>query len=121
MIFYIPMRVVSEANLREHWRKRHARHKLIEKTLWVYFKNAKIELPCEIMLTRIAPRPLDEDNLIGGAMKHIRDTIADFLIPGKAPGRADADKRLKWLYRQDHRAPREYALEIEITYCPDQR
>ncbi len=66
-----------------------------------------------IFLTRIAPRALDFDNLVY-AFKHIRDVIADTLLPGLAAGRADDDKRLQWQYCQEKGRPKEYAFRISI-------
>lgn len=87
---FIPIRLRSTANISEHWAKRSARQKK-EKFLVRHFlspydlKNTKT-----ITLIRHAPRKLDEDNL-AYAFKHIRDCIADLIIPGMAPGRADAN------------------------------
>lgn len=57
-------------------------------------------MPCHIQLTRLSPRMLDSDNL-QGALKYIRDSVADYLIPGLQPGRADGDTRLSWSYSQE--------------------
>jgi hypothetical protein len=115
MIILVPIRIVSESNLREHWSEKSRRH---NQHKWRIFAaidqfQSEIALPCVITLTRIAPRLLDDDNL-RGALKHARDTIADFLIPGLAKGRADGDPRLKFEYGQEKGKPREYALKIEF-------
>jgi hypothetical protein len=130
--FTIPMTknlLASEANLsREHWtikKKRHdAQQFLIDSymnhkvfTLHTTCSINTIEpeewLPCRITLARIAPRSLDEDNLLY-SLKWVRDAISDNLIPGLAKGRADGDKRLEFKYNQEKGRPREYALKIEI-------
>lgn len=113
---YIPIRIVSEANLREHWSKRHKRHKnqkALVHSLWNTAIQKDINLPAEITLTRIAPRALDPDNL-ASAFKNFIDIISDLIIPGLAPGRADGDPRMKWKYCQKKGNPKEYALLIEI-------
>lgn len=69
------------------------------------------KLPAHIKLTRVAPRILDSDNL-PVSMKYFRDAIADYFIPGLAPGRADSNERLTWSYDQRKGT---YAVEIEIT------
>lgn len=73
-----------------------------------------IILPATITFTRIAPRTLDEDNHLS-AFKHLRDSVADILIPGLKPGRADGDKRLTWRYVQERGKVKEHAIKIEIT------
>ena len=73
----------------------------------------KITLPCTITLTRIAPRSLDYDNLLN-AFKNIRDVIADYIIPGQAPGRSDSDSRINWLYSQEKGQPKTYNIRITI-------
>lgn len=98
----IPCKTVSESNVTEHWSKRAARHKIQRQWIEYYFckEQPKIDLPCIIKLSRIATHRLDDDNLTG-ALKHIRDVIANILIPGKRSGQADSDPRLKWEYSQE--------------------
>ena len=61
-----------------------------------------------ITLTRIAPRPLDSDNL-ARSFKAIRDGIADALKIN------DGSKRLTWNYEQRKGSkPKQYAVQIEI-------
>jgi hypothetical protein len=60
-----------------------------------------------VELTRIAPRALDDDNL-RGALKAVRDGVADVL------GIDDRDPRVVWDYEQAHGAPREYGVKIVI-------
>lgn len=107
----IPLRVVSIANLREHWRvkaKRAAAHKL---EAWAIPRlvdgQPTFALPAIVTLVRIAPKPLDDDNL-RTAFKSVRDGIADrFGVP-------DNDKRLTWCYGQARGLPRQYACTITI-------
>src|SRR4029077_6224988 len=97
----VRMDIVSEANNRDHWtikRKRRILHDSIIRKYW-FWKKPKIELPCIIILSRVAARKLDDDNL-QTALKSIRDTIADLILPGLPPGRADGDPRIKWEYAQ---------------------
>jgi len=109
----IPIRIVSELNMSEHWTAKHKRRKNQRKWLKIAFcgKGDSYHIPCVVTIKRIAPRSLDEDNLIG-ACKCIRDFIADMLIPGLAPGRADADNQIKWTYEQEK--AKEYACHITI-------
>jgi hypothetical protein len=113
MEFILDLRTVSEANLHEHWAKRHSRHSEQKYKIQLLFmiEQPVIHLPCIIKLTRVAPRALDEDNLIY-SFKYIRDYIADQIFPGQKPGRADSDPRLKWEYSQEKSKPRYYAVKV---------
>jgi len=111
--FTIPYRLKSESNLREHWTQKHKRHKHEDGLIRLFMRNFDPVLPCHVRLIRIAPRPLDDDNL-ASAFKHFRDCIADLLIPGKAKGQADSDPRISWAYSQEKAKPKEYAVQIEI-------
>lgn len=98
---FIPLKVISAANTREHWAIKHKRDKLQKGTVLAYLNTYKglINLPCKIRLIRISPRKLDGDNL-QYAFKGIRDAVCSFIIPGLAPGRADDDDRLQIEYEQ---------------------
>lgn len=101
----IPIKTVSESNSRDHWRVAHSRHKSQKAAVrWTLLsEDLQVDLPCTITLVRCGKRELDDDNLMG-ALKYVRDAIADYLIPGLAPGRADDDRRIHWKYAQDHSA-----------------
>lgn len=118
--FLIPMtqELLSEGNKTDHWALKHARNQKRKQYLKTYGQSMNlaigdVELPCKVMLTRIAPRKIDSDNLVTTG-KFFRDYIADLLIPGLAPGQADSDKRIQWEYAQEKGKVREYALRIEI-------
>jgi len=101
-ILEIPMRLMSEANTHQHWRKKYERNKRQQKgvkLVWLS-KNPNVGLPCRVCLTRIGPRALDSDNL-AYSFKAIRDQVADLIIPGKAAGQADGDDRITWEYSQE--------------------
>lgn len=100
----LPLRIVSCANLREHWAKRANRarsHRLAAIAVPMH------PLPCVVTLTRIAPRELDDDNLRSG-FKALRDGIADRL------GVNDNDPRVRWEYGQERGAPKQYAARVTI-------
>lgn len=122
----IPMRTVIEANCSEHWTKRAHRHREQQRLIRLYWRQNGVgaTLPCQICLTRLAPRFCDSDNLLS-AFKWIRDEISECLIPEKRSayitangkiqalkGRADDDKRIKWHYFQEKSSM--YAIRIEI-------
>ncbi len=114
----IPIRLVSEANNTDHWTKKHKRKKKISLLLKTYLPDlGKCQLPCKVILTRVAPRRFDFDNLVI-SFKHVRDQISGMLIPGLAAGRADDDDRIEWEYRQERGNPKEYAVIIEIKKQP---
>lgn len=57
-------------------------------------------LPVHVRLTRYSKKSFDWDNYIT-ACKPIRDCVADFIIPGKAPGQADSSPDIYWHYNQE--------------------
>lgn len=107
----LPLRIVSVANLREHWAKKAARTKTHRLTAWAELRASGVTVPSRdplrITLTRIAPRKLDTDNLSSGC-KAVRDGVADWL------GCADNHPTLTWAYAQRRGAPKEYAAEVLI-------
>lgn len=64
-------------------------------------------LPVTVVMTRIAPRRLDGDNLQSG-FKAVRDGVADWL------GVDDGDARIDWQYGQRAGGPGVYKVEIEV-------
>lgn len=110
---HIVMRIQSEANLREHWAKKAKRVKrqrqLVGMLLWnteLCWVRPRPALPVTVLLTRIAARKLDDDNLCGG-FKAVRDEIAAWL------GVNDNDPRVTWRYAQER--GKGFACRIEIA------
>ena len=117
----IPIRTVSEANVSEHWTKKHKRKKQQRKICTFYLKSTsriseKVKLPCCITLTRIAPRSLDIGDNLPMSFKHLRDVIAEILTGDIRPGLADSDDRLTWEYKQEKGKPKQYAVRITFQY-----
>jgi hypothetical protein len=114
---YIPIKLQSIANKREHWAARAKRNKsqggLVAMILRGELGRTEMALPCVITLIRVSPRDLDQDNLIV-AFKCVRDVVADLLIPGLQMGRADSDPRITWHYDQRKGKPKENAIEVKI-------
>ena len=110
--FDAPIKVISEANNRDHWRVKSQRRQAQQMEMAVYFKNAlqgrKIALPCVVKLTRIGAKLLDDDNL-RGSLKFCRDQIA------KVIGIDDADSRIKFDYAQEAIGRHEYNVRVSIT------
>lgn len=103
LTFEIPMRLMSEANTHQHWRKKYERNKRQQKAvrlIWLS-KRPSVALPCRVCFTRIGPRMLDSDNL-AYAFKAIRDELASLIRPGLAAGQADGDNSgIEWFYAQE--------------------
>ena len=112
----LPIKTASESNSTEHWTVKSKRHKLQKGWIkWAFHQDKPIiAMPCTIVVTRIAPRALDCHDNLPMSLKWVCDSIADNLFPGKAAGRADDCKDIKWEYRQEKGKPREYAVKIEI-------
>jgi hypothetical protein len=69
----------------------------------------------DIYLTRVGSIFLDDDNNVS-AFKIVRDTVADHLTPGLAPGRADNNPLFKWHYSQEMAESRgKQCIRIDIT------
>jgi len=115
MRILLAIRTESEANLRENWHVKAKRVRMQRQITRVIVGQELIGSrgPWEengkhtVILTRIAPRPLDTDNL-ARSFKAIRDGIADAL------GIDDGSKRLTWNYAQEKGPPKRYAVRIEI-------
>ncbi len=117
--FDIPIRVVSEANQREHWRTKAKRAKS-QRMIGRLYGNSKVNaLRKELILrdgaiitfTRVAFQLMDDDNL-AGASKAVRDGVCDAL------GMKDGPKSgLTFRYAQEQGPPKIYAVRvcIEVT------
>jgi hypothetical protein len=110
----LAIRTESEANLRENWHvkaKRVQTQRAITRVMvGQHRKDWRDDRPNThyvITLTRIAPRPLDSDNL-ARSFKAIRDGIADALEID------DGSKYLAWNYAQEKGPPKQYAVRIQI-------
>jgi hypothetical protein len=108
----LPLRLVSEANVRDGWAKKAKRTQ--EQRAIVGWALARYRAtlramapPITITLTRISPGRLDGDNLQRAA-KGIRDQVASAL------GIDDGDARLEWVYAQRKGKPKEYGVTIAV-------
>ena len=113
------MRLESEANRRDHWAVKHARAK--EQRYTVYYTLRCTywplpTLPCTITLTRVAPRALDDDNLVSSC-KSCRDGVADWFAGSEGKGN-DRMGGVTWRYTQQQGTPREYGLWITLEESP---
>jgi len=113
----LKLATANEANSSEHWTAKHRRHKKQKMAIKRAFliDRPQITTPLRIVLTRIAPRELDGHDNLPASLKWIVDSIAAWFYPGKAAGRADDSKEIKWEYKQEKGSkPREYGLRIEM-------
>lgn len=110
--FEIPIATVSESNRRGHWRKHATRHKqqrAIAKAFtrsWCDAGMKHATFGWTITLVRLSPRLLDDDNL-QGALKHVRDGIADAI--------GINDRKGEWRYRQLKRKQPGVLVEIDAV------
>lgn len=109
---YVPVKLISEANMREHWATKHRRKKEQKRIVALAFKASIVPIPkppVHVILTRVGVRKLDPDNL-AGSFKHTQDQIAEIL------GVDDGDDTMvTWEYRQRKGLPKEYGCEVEVT------
>lgn len=106
------MRLGAALNARVHWTKRAARAKKERAIVAVALRQriGRDDVPTMCTLARIAPRMLDDDNL-AGAFKSIRDEVAAYF------GVDDGPKGpIAWRYEQRREAPKQYAVEIRLTW-----
>lgn len=104
----IPLRAVSETNQREHWSSRNRRRKQQRGWTTLYLNsNRPPPLPVRVTLVRIAPRPLDTDNL-WSSLKAFRDGVADHYEVD------DNDEQIAWDVAQEKGEPKEYAVRINV-------
>lgn len=115
----LPMKTVSEANTRDHYHAKAARvadHRgttLLVLRGHIAAAGPGLRAPYVVTLTRIAKKDLDDDNL-RGALKAVRDGVADAL------GIDDGSDRAVWHYAQRRGKPgdvtivRGYGVCIEI-------
>lgn len=92
----IPLRLVSEANSREHWRVVAKRKKAQRQAVLIALRSTRqpaVPIPCTVTLCRYSPRQLDSDNL-QSACKAVRDEIAAWL------GIDDRSPLVSWVYQQ---------------------
>lgn len=113
----LPIKTASEGNSSENPWEKARRHRFQKKRIAHQFliDPPSTTLPCHVILTRIAPRKLDEGDNLPYSFKWIRDAISEKLTGITLAGRADGDDRITWEYKQQKgNKPREYAVLIEI-------
>ena len=109
----LPIKVVSEANISEHWTKAHKRHKMQKKAIRYFMADISLyrDMPITIKLIRISPRKLDEKDNLPMSFKYVADAISDLIYPGLQPGRADDNDLMQWKYAQE-KGPGSIRIEL---------
>lgn len=103
----VPLRTVSALNARELWQARSGRVKRERKTVAGYLiGKTKPPLPCSVRLTRVAPSSGTDDDNLPGALKGVRDQIAEWL------GVNDRDRNTVRYFYDQKRGP--WGVEIEF-------
>ena len=106
-----PIRLESEANRRDHWgpkMERTREQRTIAAAVLSHIPDGwRPALPCVVLVTRIAPRALDDDNLVRSC-KACRDQVAKWL------GIDDRDRRVVWHYRQERAGIGEFGVRVEL-------
>ena len=122
--YKIPLKTVSENNLREHWAPRAKRAREARGAVFLALGNIVPPQGVRLCrLCRVAPRALDTDNLTG-ALKATRDAVAAWLRPdlvvkyvhkGKIKrNTGHCDKSLRWEY--DQRSDEQnYRVDVELV------
>lgn len=103
---------VSEANCSEHWRKKHARHKLQKLMIKMNDHRIPKTLPIHIKFTRIATRKLDAHDNLRISLKWICDQVCAQITGNYVPGRADDDSRITFEYDQVGGSPKMVKIEF---------
>ena len=116
--FELPIKTISEANRRYDWGKsrfvhmhRHRDQRCVAQLVMnAHLQEIPAGRPLRITLVRIGPRRLDDDNL-AGAMKHVRDGIADSLEID------DGDEtQAVWAVAQETGARGQYSVWVRIDH-----
>lgn len=106
----LPVRVLSEANRREHWavaRRRKEDQRTALMSAFIAAGLYQLPVPCVVTLTHVGP-VMDDDNL-QRAFKALRDGVAEWAQVD------DADPRIEWRYDQRRGDP---AVEVRAESVP---
>lgn len=99
----------------EHWTEKHRRTKLQKGTVFLLLRPYRdiFALPCEIKLTRYAPRKLDKNDNLPMSMKYVLDAVCAVITDDYRPGRADSSDQIEVKY--DQVVSEKYGVLIEIN------
>lgn len=116
--FFVPVRTHNDLNCRQGWRivwSRGKRQRTATATIAATQATQEQlpEKPLVVLLTRVGRGLMDDDNL-QGALKHVRDGIADWL---------GVDDRHRHIVRYEYAQERgkEYGVRVRITSASGER
>lgn len=110
MRLHIPIRLQSLANTRMHWRAMmRLKQQQRSATKLSMLGKPVPPLPLIVIITRIGPRKLDDDNL-AAACKYVRDQVAECV------GVDDGSPLYTWVYRQRNDGRHQHGVEVEIVH-----
>jgi len=103
--FHVPIRLQSLSNTRLHWRRMVAIKKMQRAAVKCCLVGlTSPSLPATVLITRVGPRKLDNDNL-ASACKYVRDQIAEWF------GVDDGSLLYTWRYAQQ---TGKYGVDVEV-------
>lgn len=102
--FTIPIEAPNPLNLREHHMARARRTKSQKNAAYLLGKRNQLRPVLVVVLTRVAPRRLDDDGNVA-ALKSVRDGIAMWLRID------DASPLVRWEYEQEKGEP---SVRVEV-------
>ncbi len=106
------LHTVSEANARDHHHVKARRVQVQRQTTWAQLAASERNPDCyqrpRVVLTRVAARLLDDDNL-RSALKAVRDAVAGWLGLDDGPR-----SPITWSYRQETTKSPLWSVRIEI-------
>jgi hypothetical protein len=109
LTFIIPVRLLTGGNIPYRRFATGRRAKVERDAARLVTRNEVrygVRLPLKITLTRLAPHPVDEDNL-GNRLKHVQDGVADGIgLPNDRDG-------LHWVYAQETAPAESVRVSIE--------
>ena len=113
------LEIQSPNQAANHWGKRHTmniRNRNLLAKLWLTIQP-KPQLPCIVVIKRLfcsKQKQYDFVNFVA-ACKGIQDIIADLLIPGLKPGRADSSPDIIWDFQQERSHKSTFIIKIMGT------
>ena len=117
IVIKLPVKTVSEANIRGHWAVKARRARKQRQTALLFTQLAirkfkpswyPVTGKLQITLTRIGVRRLDRHDNLTRSFKAVVDGVADALKVD------DGDERLIWKYAQRWGGVREYYVLVQI-------
>ncbi len=104
--FTVPIKTVSALNAREFWAVKAKRVAKERKATHMLFPRVVLPKLVRVLLVRISPGTLDDDNL-SGSLKGVRDAVAYRL------GLDDASPLVVWSYAQET-GPASVRVEVRV-------